>query len=69
MAMRKFDWVHAYNRGGQRSGKYFNVGIDTATGELFNPNSYNVLELRHAIKRAMEREVADHDRVWRNERS
>jgi hypothetical protein len=69
MAMRKFDWVHAYNRGGQRSGKYFNVGINETDGTLFNPNGYNELELRHALKRAMEREVSSEDkrRVWTND--
>jgi hypothetical protein len=66
--MRKFDWVRAYNRGGQRAGKYFDVGVDDITGELHNPHGYPVLELRHAIKRAQEREIARHDRDWRNER-
>jgi hypothetical protein len=54
--MEKFGWVWRVREDGQKMNQRFlDVGLDPATGELHNPNRYDVTEVRRAIAKFVER--------------
>jgi hypothetical protein len=55
MAMRKYPWVWRYDGTGKRAGQFFDVGLDPETRELWNPNRYDVTDLRRAIAKFEDR--------------